>query len=196
MIEKPMDKTLTERLINGEEPAFKELFRSFYPGLLRFAASYLHDHFLAENTVQDAFLTLWEKHGELHAESNIRAYLVTIVRNKALSLLEKHKSRGLIENSVYEQELKEINLNISSLQALNPDFLFTLEIEAIVKKTIQELPDQTREAFILSRFQGYSNLEIAQKLGITVKGVEYHISKSLRVLRIELADYLSCLLFF
>jgi len=185
-----MNSTLAERLINGEERAFKEAFYQFYPGLLKFAQSYLHDIFLAENMVQDAFIVLWEKRELLDIQSNIKAYLVTIIKNKSINHIEKSKNRLNIENALHQFHIREADLNISTLRALNPEALFTEEITLIVERAIQELPDQTREIFFMSRYHGFSNQEIANKLNITTKGVEYHISKSLKILRVKLTDYL------
>jgi RNA polymerase sigma-70 factor, ECF subfamily len=191
-----MKINLVERLINGEELAFKEVFYQYYPGLLKFAASYLHDNHLAENVVQDAFITLWEKRMLLEIQSNIKAFLVTIVKNKSINHLEKAKNRIKIEQSVNQMLLQEADLHICTLRSLNPEELFTEEIAKILEKTIQELPEQTRDIFLLSRYQGLSNQEIADKLDITVKGVEYHISKSLKLLRTKLSDYLPLFIFF
>lgn len=65
----------------------------------------------------------------------------------------------------------------------------------IIHQTLAQLPEQTRKVFIMSRFYDKSNKEIAEKLGISVKGVEYHISKALKFLRVALKDYLPFLYF-
>ena len=64
-----------------------------------------------------------------------------------------------------------------------------------MRQTLYQLPEQTRQAFILSRFKDKSNREIAEALGISVKGVEYHITKALKALRVALKDYLPLLYF-
>jgi RNA polymerase sigma-70 factor (ECF subfamily) len=191
-----MEITLIERLKKGEEPAFREIFHQFYPALVKFAHSYIHDPFTAENIVQDAFVTLWEKRVWLDNESNLKAFLVTIIKNKSINHIEKLKNRYRIEQNNYQLQLTEANLNISSLRSLNPEELFTGEIISILEKTIATLPLQTQEIFRMSRYQSLSNKEIAEKLKITEKGVEYHISKALKTLRTELSDYLPLLVFF
>ena len=191
-----MSLTLVERLIHGEEPAFQEIFYQYYPGLLKFANSYLHDTYLAENIVQDAFVILWEKHASLNIQSNIKAYLVTIVKNKCINYIEKLKNRIRLENNMHSIQVKEMNLSISTLASLNPETLFVEEIKSIIEHTISELPEQTREVFIMSRFQDINNEGIATKLNISVKGVEYHISKSIKILKNKLSDYLPLLFLF
>lgn len=190
-----MNLTLAERLINGEELAFKEAFYQFYPGLLKFAESYLHDSYLAENMVQDAFIILWEKRKNLDIQSNVKAFLVTVIKNKSINQIEKSKNRLIIDNTINQMAVREADLNISTLRSLNPEELFTEEIMRIVEKAIQDLPEQTREVFKMSRYQGLSNQDIANKLDITAKGVEYHISRSLKILRTKLSDYLHLLFF-
>jgi RNA polymerase sigma-70 factor, ECF subfamily len=191
-----MSLTLVERLINGEEPAFKEIIYLYYPGLLKFANSYLHDIYFAENIVQDAFVIVWEKHASLEIRSNIKAYLVTIVKNKCINYIEKLKNRIRLEENLHHIHVKELNLSISTLASLNPETLFVEEIENIIEHTINELPEQTRKVFIMSRFQDISNEGIATKLNISIKGVEYHISKTLKILKTKLSDYLPLLFLF
>ena len=65
----------------------------------------------------------------------------------------------------------------------------------IFEKTLAEFPEQTRKVFEMSRIEYMSNKEIAEALGITVKGVDYHISKAIKKLKISLKDYLPALLF-
>lgn len=188
-----MVKNVAEQLINGEEKAFREIFYQFYPALLKFASSYIYDPYFAENIVQEAFVVLWEKRTLLEPDSNLKAFLVTIVKNKALNYIEKSRNRYRIEAENRQWRLIEANLNINSLHSLNPEELFTREIMAIVERTLNDLPPQTREVFMLSRNQGLSNKEIMTRLNLTEKGVEYHITKTLKALRVQLADYLPAL---
>jgi RNA polymerase sigma-70 factor (ECF subfamily) len=83
-----------------------------------------------------------------------------------------------------------LDIRISTLEACNPDNIFSEEIRAILAKTLQELPPQTRKVFMMSRYEQMSGKEIAEALNITVKGVDYHIAKALKALRISLKDYL------
>ena len=68
---------------------------------------------------------------------------------------------------------------MSALEACNPDEIFSEEVEKIISATLSTLSEQTRRAFILSRFENKSNKEIAEEMEISIKGVEYHISKSI-----------------
>ena len=85
---------------------------------------------------------------------------------------------------------RELSIRISTLEACNPNDVFSEEIQNILTRTLEELPSQTRKVFMMSRFEQKSGKEIAEELGITVKGVDYHIAKALKVLRVSLKDYL------
>lgn len=89
-----------------------------------------------------------------------------------------------------EWRRRELSIRISTLEGCNPEEIFSTEIQTILNHTLEELPEQTRNVFRMSRFEQKSGKEIAQTLGITVKGVDYHIAKALKALRISLKDYL------
>ena len=86
------------------------------------------------------------------------------------------------------------NLRISTLKACEPDQIFNTEIQHIVNKTLQEMPEQSRKIFMLSRYQNLANKQIADSLDISLKTVEAHITKVLRILRLRLKDYLVTIL--
>ena len=71
-----------------------------------------------------------------------------------------------------------------------PEELFTAEAQEIVNKTLATLPEQTRRIFIMSRYENKPYKEIAETLGMTTKGVEYHITQALKKLHINLKDYI------
>ena len=91
----------------------------------------------------------------------------------------------------------ELSTRIATLEDFEPASVFTSEILEIVRKTLDSLPEQTRRIFVMSRYENKSHKEIAETVGITVKGVEFHITKATKVLRLTLQDYLpASILFF
>ena len=94
-----------------------------------------------------------------------------------------------IKSDFYFLEEWELQLKITSLEVCNPNMLMSHEIQALVQRALAALPVQTREVLLRSRYHSQSNKEIAAALGISVKAVEYHITKALRVLRVVLKDY-------
>jgi RNA polymerase sigma-70 factor (ECF subfamily) len=191
-----IDKNFSDRIIGGDRKAFDELFRMFYSRLLGFAKSYLKDEAVAENIVQDAFLLLWERRDTLRPDSNIQAWLLTVVKNNTINHINRLKRQAQVENTFANRTTRELDLRIASLTACDPEYMFGSEVEQIIQKALNSLPEQCRKVITMSRFGDMSNKEIAEKLDITVKGVEYHITNALRKLRAELKDYLMFLLFF
>ena len=98
-------------------------------------------------------------------------------------------SLAAIEN-LEEIKKRELSIRISTLEACDPEEIFREEIRTILQRTLQSLPEQTRRIFEMSRFENKTVKEIAIETNLTVKGVEYHITKTLKVLRINLKDYL------
>jgi RNA polymerase sigma-70 factor (ECF subfamily) len=184
------DKVFSDRIIQGERSAMDELYRHFYKRLLAFAVSYLHDEEEAENIVQDAFVMLWERHDTLRPDSNIRAWLLTVVKNRILNHIDRMKRRAEAEQVYSEQITRDVELSIMSLSACEPEQMFGDEAERLVGEALAGLPEQTRRVVVMSRFDDLSNKEIAERLNISVKGVEYHITQALKKLRLYLKDYM------
>ena len=120
--------------------------------------------------------------------------LLTIIKNKALHVLEHKQVRLRAEETISSHNLRELDLRISTLKACEPDKIFNTEIQHIVNKTLQEMPEQSRRIFMLSRYQNLANKQIADSLDISLKTVEAHITKVLRILRLRLKDYLVTIL--
>lgn len=168
---------------------FESLYKHFYKRAFFFTKSYVHDTFAAEDIVSESLIRTWE---QLRREKvrSAEALLLTILKNKALDHL---KHEGIKKNAFHEitnSYREEFDLRISMLEACDPKDIFTAEIRQIIKNTLAEFPEQTRLIFEMSRFGNKSNKEIAAKLRLTVKSIEYHITKVLKALHINLKDYL------
>jgi RNA polymerase sigma-70 factor, ECF subfamily len=187
---------LVRCLKDGDNDAFNALYKKYSPRLFGFANSYVRDSFMAGNLVQDAFMALWENRKKLAADSNVPSYLLTIVKNKALNHLNQIKSKTKAVGKIQNHYSRELELRCATLNACNPEQIFKTEVEAIIKSTIESLPEQCRKTILLSRYEGLSNKEIAEKMNISLKGVEFHITRALKNLRVNLKDYLPCLIIF
>ena len=182
-------------VLNGEQE-FKQIFNSYYPRLLRFAKEYVGDKYEAENIMQDVFLKLWEKRASLPMDINLNAYLLTMVKNHCLDFL-KHKQvierYSINRQSVQQQETV---FNYYAVSKFEPEQIDIETLERLAEKAIGELPEQCRKVFELSRYDGLKYREIAEKLGISVKTVETHISNALKILRVTLKDCFLTWLFY
>ena len=182
---------------------FNIIYERNYQRSFMFAKSYVHDDMIAEDIVSDSLVKYWRLISTQKGEAT-EALLLSILRNKALDYL-RHKAvhDAAIENleeikNASIEELSEIDgikkrelsIRISTLEACDPEEIFREEIRTILQRTLQSLPEQTRRIFEMSRFENKTVKEIAIETNLTVKGVEYHITKTLKVLRINLKDYL------
>ena len=172
---------LLERLRQGDESAFDNIFRAWYPSLVRSAESIVRSRAIAEEVVQDVMLELWRRRESLARDSSPQAYLFLSTRNRALNHVrhERVERRG---------ELEAIEL--ARVGATGPAQLVEEEIEVALRNAVAELPARCREVFELSRTHGLKYAEIATVLGISVKTVEAQMGKALRTLRERLAPWL------
>ena len=174
-----------------EDNDFSNIFRTSKNGFIQFAYSYLGNMQDAEDVVMESYIQYWEnKDKETFQATNIKGYIFTIIRNKCIDVLEERKHLLQKTEELYNHMIGEIELNISTLKGCDPSELFTSEIEQIVHNTIEALPNRTREIFYERYLEQKPYNTTAENFGITIKGVEFHISKSLNILRKSLKDYL------
>ncbi|NLZ96244.1 MAG: RNA polymerase sigma-70 factor [Bacteroidales bacterium] len=172
---------------------FNKLFNEHYQKFVYFAMGYVKDETRSQDFVSDAFCTFWEKKEELPDDINAPGYILTIVRNNCLNYLKhkKVKHRATKELSNHAQWVMDTKIN--SLEACKPDKIFSEEINLIVNNTINNLPKRTAKIFRMSRFEQLSHREIGKEVGISTKAIEYHITKTLNELRINLKEFLTLL---
>jgi len=188
------DKQLLELLMNGDEASFKVVYNHFYPKLFYFVHEYIPHKDLAEDIVQDTFLTLWKKRLQLSPDTNLNAWLYTVAKNNSLKKIRDEKYRKAIFKEVQWTGF-ELELNAGALAKLDTSNLSFSEIKRIIQTTLDNLPPQSRMVFELSRVEKKKNKEISDEMGISVKTVEGHMTKALKILRIALKDYLPLVAF-
>jgi RNA polymerase sigma-70 factor (ECF subfamily) len=182
------EQQLLDRLKNNDEIAFKVIYTNYFSRLYYFIFEFIPVKDLAENIVQDTFFTLWNKRKELKDNTNLTSYLYTVAKKNCLyRLRDKRYQQKLFSKSV---DIRELELNLDTLNTIDTSVIAFHELEQIIEKTLEELPPQCRRVFELSRFKEMKNREIAEELNISVKTVEGHISKGLKIFKIALKDYL------
>ena len=172
---------LFDRLRQGDETAFDEIFRAWYPSLVRSAESIARSRAVAEEIVQDVMLELWRRRESLARDTSPQAYLFQSTRNRALNHVRHQR---------VERKVEPILTSRSDIEASAPAELVEEEIEVALRSAVAELPERCREVFELSRVNGLKYSEIAAVLGISVKTVEAQMGKALRSLRLKLAQWL------
>lgn len=169
---------------------FNELFTKYKSRFIRFAQTFTRDAAIAEDFVIDALVYYWEHRTELSEESNVPAYVLTIIKHKCLNYLQRETIIKDASERLYQHAQWELSTRIATLEACEPYEIFAAEAQKIVNETLERLPDKTREIFIMSRIHNLSHREIAERLNISYKSVEFHITKALKELRVQLKDYL------
>lgn len=173
--------SLADDIRQGDKDAFELFYRMEYNNVLYFVRNYLGDVARSEDVVQDTFCQLWAQKEHIDAGRNLRAFLFTIARNTAISVLRVRAKRGSFEDIV--------NLEAISGESVT-DKINSLELEGLIRATFENLPPKIRESFQLSRSEGMTNREIAELKGVTEKAIEYHMKVALRLFRDKLKDYL------
>lgn len=179
------DSDLIKQIQIGDKNAFKELFTKFYSPLCEYASHYVSDED-AEELVQELMIFIWEKRNSLFIGVSLKSYLFMAVKYRCLNAIKKNLYHERVHSLIYEK-IKD--------QFENPDTYFVNELAENIKIAIEELPENYRETFKLSRFGERTNPQIAEVLDVSVKTVEYRITRSLKILREKLKDYLPLLSF-
>jgi RNA polymerase sigma-70 factor, ECF subfamily len=178
---------LVYELRKGSEDAFDRVFSHYFPILMNFANEYVQDPEVAREIVQDTFLKLWEIRKNLDPQTRLSSLLFTITRNDALNYLKQliHKQKYINDRKRFYQN----QLNYIALRDESSEMLMYDELNNRIQTAVSHLTPKCKEVFILSRLNGLKYREIAEKLNISVKTVETHMSDALKHLRKELKDY-------
>jgi RNA polymerase sigma-70 factor (ECF subfamily) len=174
--------------------AYRDLFYQYHGRLVLFAHKFTGDLQVSQDIVQDAFLKLWKKSPSLASFEVPRAYLFQSVKNSCLNHIRHIKIRHLAESQIVSQ-LAEVEKELYLAQDDPLQSLLEQDVQRKIEEIVQSMPEKCREVFLLSRTEMLKNREIADQLGISVKMVEKQISKALLMLRTNLSEYFSVLLF-
>ncbi|MCE5225303.1 MAG: RNA polymerase sigma-70 factor [Porphyromonadaceae bacterium] len=174
------ESVLLDELRRGSEIAYKQVFIKYYSPLCEYASQYISDDD-AEELVQELMLFIWETRESILIESSLKSYLFIATKHRCLNFIKKNQYHEQVHSEIYEK-LKD--------QFEDPDYYMLEDLSVQIQKAIDELPENYRETFALSRFGEQTNVQIAAMQGISVKTVEYRITQSLKILRVKLKDYL------
>lgn len=183
-----LNKLLKQIKVNDKD-AINSIFLAYSKRLYNFAFAYLKTEGDSKDVVQDAFINLWNNRESLREDTNLEAYLFTITRNSVISIFRKK-----ITEKEYLKHLRETAI----FQYSENDEQYDYErLSMRIKNLVDQLPEQRKLIFKLSKEKGLSNKAIAEELNISVKTVEDHMTKARRFLKSQLTDYgIIALLFF
>ena len=169
---------LLKEIKAGNTEAFEFLFKSYYPRLLGYAMRFVQGEEEARDIVQECFISFWERR-EYLASISITSLLFTIVRNSCLNYLKHLSIVEKYQLDYLAHKKGEEHLYHADFLLHTDDKLLFDELQTQVNAVIGNLPERCREVFLLSRFEGMKNREIAEKLNISTTAVEKHISKAI-----------------
>ena len=182
-------------MMRKADVSFEELYNCYKVRFERFAISYIQDRSVAEDIVTDSFVYWWEHRDRVGSkDENPAAYILATIRHKCLNHLRALQVRLRSHNEIRESQSRIVQENIRSLELCDPVHLFAGEVEALVRQSLEELPELTRYIFIDQRLKGKSYRDIAVEYAISERRVETELARALDKLRRRLKDYLPVIL--
>jgi len=174
-----LDFVILSGIINGEGKAFDLLFEHYYSNLCHYAGSIIRDHDAAEDIVQDLFAELWVNHKQMTIRSSLYSYLLRSTRNACLDHLKHLKIREKFQCDAKAEQSEAVDDNPELAEILHK-----------MNEVIEQLPEQCKRIFKLSRFENLKYREIAEVLHISENTVDTQIRRALNKLKNDLGDYL------
>jgi RNA polymerase sigma-70 factor, ECF subfamily len=167
---------------------FEMLFKTHYSALCSYANGFLRDPDSSEEVVQEVMLKIWINREDLIIGTSMKSYLFRAVRNGCMNVMKHLKVRE-------EYRSWRVHAGDDTNRSKEDDMIGS-ELEQKIRDAIDRLPLERKKVFIMSRYDGLTYSQIAEKLGISVKTVENQMGKALKSLREELSDYLPWILLF
>ncbi len=178
----------------GNLKAFETLYFDMQPRLFAFSRKFIDDIEICKDIVQEIFHELWENRQTTRIKTSLKAYLFRVLHNKCLNHIRDRKVEDKYISYV-DFKLKETELLFYNQDWEGYKSVFFQEVLQIFKKSMEELPEGCREVMLMSRVEGLSNKEIAEKLDISLRTVENQIYRALKILKVNLKDYLPLILY-
>lgn len=178
------EEELIRGLRDGSQVAFETIYKQYWHRLYMTAYSKVESHAEAEEIVQNIFSTLWEKRQALLI-TNLGGYLQISVRNRIINHI-----RGRITQRKYWEYYKNY---IPTDRESTADTVMYDDLAEAVEVAVNRLPEKSRQVFRLNRLEGKSIREIANLMKLSEKAIEYHLTKSIKELKVHLKDFILAL---
>lgn len=180
------NKDVIAALNEGNETVFDEVYRYYFRGLCAFCSQYVTlDE--AEEIVQDTMMWIWENRTKLMGDLMLKSLLFMIVKNKALNRISHLEIKRRVHQEIADKYEAEFT---------SPDFYLNNELFQLYETALNKLSTESRQAYEMNRKEHLTHKEIAEKLKVSPQTVNYRISQALKMLRVELKDYLPLFLAF
>jgi RNA polymerase sigma-70 factor (family 1) len=181
------DAALLDALRADEEGAFAEIYKRYCYPLFSVAYRKLNDREVAEELVQDLFENLWSRRADSQIQQ-LSNYLFTAIKYRIINHLKGQKIKAGYELFC------QLSAPQAAADTATEDALALHDLSSALRASVQQLPEKSRQIFELSRLEHYSVAEISVRVNLSEKSVEYHLTKSLKLLRSYLRDFLAVIL--
>jgi RNA polymerase sigma-70 factor (family 1) len=179
----PSDHELLDRLKSDDDKAFRAIYQRYGRRCYGFALQKLRSKEAAEEITQNIFISLWERRHTLSVQ-NLEAYLMVSIKYQTLNYIESRLTREKFARTLPPQYSEGASENAVENSVFLHDLMNALE------QALDALPEKTSAAYRMSRFENLSGRDIAERMGLSEKSVEYHIAQSLKFLRTRLKDFI------
>lgn len=167
------ERELLLSLAQGEDRAFAGVFHHYRHRIYAIAFRLLGSASQAEDVVQDIFLKMWLKRGELHEISHFKAYLFTVTRNHIFTSLKL----------MARQQLATSELSAAAVDEIKDAAIIHKEYEQILQRAIAQLSPQQELIYKLSKEEGLKRNEIADRLQLSPETIKVHLANAMRSIR-------------
>ncbi len=189
------ERNIVRGLMEGEEDAYRYVFRTYYGPMCILAESILLDEYLAQAAVSDVISHIYEVRSEIEIHSNLRSYLMMSTRNHCLNLLNSKTVRTVQTfSTLSDNDTTDIFSGVDNVTPQGK--LLDSELEGLMHDCIEQLPEPIKSTFIKSRFQDMTYRQIGAEDGVSANTIKVRIQQALKLIEKRFSKYLAILTFF
>jgi RNA polymerase sigma-70 factor, ECF subfamily len=185
-----IEREILKGIQSANQTSFGYLIQLYFNPIMLYAKSIVLDSELAKEIVQDVFLKVWNTRNSLDINYSLKSYLYQVTHNLCIDHLRNRTNKRNLNVISYDDHA--MRLEIFELEDHESFFdkLFSEQMDDAIQKAIEQLPEQCREVFILSRYEQLSYPQISQKLNISLSTTKTQMVRAMHKLQDSLKDFL------